>query len=209
MKRTKYRITISVLIITFAFLSQPAYAEIINVPDDFETIQGAIDEAEEGDTVLVQTGEYVENILFNGTNIIVTSTFIFTEDQDDINSTIIDGDQNGTVVTFRHSENEDCQLNGFTITNGLGQFAGGIFCYGASPTLRNLIIRDNSSGLVGGVHLLQSNSRLSNLIIDNNHSRFKGAMECDNSQILVENSLIANHQAEICIIDIKTATMAL
>ena len=45
-----------------------AWAEIIHVPDDFETIQGGIDEAEDGDTVLVQPGEYVENIDFDGIN---------------------------------------------------------------------------------------------------------------------------------------------
>ncbi len=37
-------------------------AETINVPDDHETIQEAINASEDGDTVLVAAGEYVENI---------------------------------------------------------------------------------------------------------------------------------------------------
>ncbi|NQU04594.1 MAG: VCBS repeat-containing protein, partial [Calditrichaeota bacterium] len=34
---------------------------ILNVPDEYETIQGAIDVSADGDTVLVEPGEYVEN----------------------------------------------------------------------------------------------------------------------------------------------------
>ena len=50
-----------------------AWSEIIHVPEDFETIQGAINESEDGDTVLVQPGEYVENIDFDGKDITVAS----------------------------------------------------------------------------------------------------------------------------------------
>ena len=49
-------ISVAVLITTFALLLAigEAQARIINVPDDFETIKAGIDEAEDGDTVLVQ-----------------------------------------------------------------------------------------------------------------------------------------------------------
>ena len=47
--------SIIIILATF-FLCPMASAEILNVPDDFETIQGAIDEAENSDTVLVSPG---------------------------------------------------------------------------------------------------------------------------------------------------------
>jgi len=75
-------------------------ARIINIPNDFETIQGGIDEAEERDTVLVQPGRYIENINFNGKAIVVGSLFLITVDTSYIERTIIDGDSNGTVVEF-------------------------------------------------------------------------------------------------------------
>ena len=43
---------------------------IINVPADFNTIQTAINASIDGDTVLVHTGNYQENINFNGHNIL-------------------------------------------------------------------------------------------------------------------------------------------
>ncbi|MFH0765957.1 MAG: hypothetical protein V2A61_06025, partial [Calditrichota bacterium] len=65
------------------------YADIINVPEDVETIQGGIDAAEEGDTVLVAPGEYVENVDFQGKAIIVMGS------PDDPGETVIDGGGNG------------------------------------------------------------------------------------------------------------------
>src|SRR5258707_15677186 len=70
---------------------------IIQVPLNFPTIQSAMNAANNGDTVLVGPGTYVENINFNGKAITVTSF-------DGPSTTIIDGNHNGTVVTFNQSE---------------------------------------------------------------------------------------------------------
>ena len=44
-------------------------ANIIYVPEDYTTIQEALNVADEGNTILVAAGTYVENINFNGKNI--------------------------------------------------------------------------------------------------------------------------------------------
>ena len=72
----------SVLVVLFSFLSislstpLSVHAEILAVPNDFETIQTAIDAAEDGDTVLISEGEYFENIDYNGKCLAVGSLFL-------------------------------------------------------------------------------------------------------------------------------------
>ncbi len=56
------------------------FGNIIYVPDSVSTIQGGINAASSGDTVLVMEGTYVENINFDGKDILVTSNFLFNGD---------------------------------------------------------------------------------------------------------------------------------
>ena len=70
----------------------------------FASIQKAIDSSKDGETVLVLPGTYKENINYNGKNITVASKYLTTEDKSYIESTIIDGDEKGSVVTFENGE---------------------------------------------------------------------------------------------------------
>ena len=49
---------VTILIISISINISIAYARILNVPEEYETIQDGIDVAEDGDTVLVQPGNY-------------------------------------------------------------------------------------------------------------------------------------------------------
>jgi hypothetical protein len=57
-----------------ALVPRPALAAQLRVPDDFPTIQAALDAAASGDTVLVEPGTYPENLNFQGKDVELRST---------------------------------------------------------------------------------------------------------------------------------------
>lgn len=90
---------IFILFAMILLFEQTLFANIINIQDDYSTIQEGIDAATDSDTVLFQAGTYVENVNFNGKNINVGSLFLTTQDTLYISQTIIDGNSSD-VVTF-------------------------------------------------------------------------------------------------------------
>lgn len=178
------------------------FPDVINVPAEYPSIQFGIDSSYDGDTVLVQPGIYVENINFNGHNITLGSIFIMTGDTSYIQQTIIDGNQNGSVVTFDSGEDSTAVLSGFTISNGSGTYVGnylaggGVFCVAvSSPTITNCSITGNhGSRWGGGMYIGQSSPHLSGIEFSNNSSTFTGgAISCINSTVTINSSNISNN----------------
>ncbi len=143
---------------------------------DYTIIQEGINAASNGDTVLVYPETYYENINYNGKNITIGSLYLTTQNNCYIDSTIIDGNQNGSVVTFESGEDTTAILCGFTIQNGSGtqqgnfNVGGGIFCINSQATLKNCIIKDNLSEFGAGICLYYTTINMSDLCIFNNHA---------------------------------------
>src|SRR5438445_404489 len=143
--------------------------QTIHVPADQPTIQAAINAASNGDTVLVSPGIYVENINFNGKAITVTSS-------GGPSVTIIDGGQNGSVVTFDSGETTSSGLNGVTIRNGYASYngsydsgrGGGIQIINSSPTVTGNVISNNSALCGMGIYVDGGSSVIKNNTISNN-----------------------------------------
>ena len=81
------RILIFLTIITCLHFPGSAFSETIVVPEDVGTIQGAIVQAEIGDTVLVLNGIYNENVDLGRELITVASNYISSHSQNDIVAT--------------------------------------------------------------------------------------------------------------------------
>ena len=90
---------------------------IINVPDQFASIQEAVDYAISGDTILVQPGTYFENIYVN--KYLFLHSLAANGDTSFIEQTIIDAGSSGKPVFVDH-ESSGGEINGFTIQNGFG-----------------------------------------------------------------------------------------
>ncbi len=161
----------------------------LKVPSKYPTIQGGINAAFPGDTVLVDDSTYYENIDFKGKAITVASYFLIDGDTTHIDSTIINGSQpsdpdKGSVVSFISGEDTTSVLCGFTITGGTGtetiayeaikcRAGGGILCYNAGALILNNKITGNTVTSLdkmivgGGVAALPSGSTAYVIIQDN------------------------------------------
>lgn len=166
---------------------------IVHVPSTFLTIQAGIDAANNGDTVLVEPGIYKENIDFQGKNIVVGSLFLTTGDTSTIRQTIINGNQSGSVVSFKSGENSKSVLIGFLIRNGngtyksdpigldmYGYYGGGIYCENSNPTLSFLIITNNTTVFESGFYI-----------------DFGGGIFCDNSSPIISSMRIYNNTSSV------------
>ena len=82
-------------------------ARMIVVPDDYPTIQEAINNANEGDTIFVSSGTYYEHVVVNKDNLTLIG-----EDRD---NTVIDGSGSGIVVEISRTQ---INFSGFSIQRG-------------------------------------------------------------------------------------------
>ena len=129
----------ALVLVIFILCIVSSQAATIYVPNNYLTIQDAIDAATNGDTIIVRPGTYVENIDFLGKEITLIS-----EQGPEV--TIIDGGKPsnpdyGSVVTFINGESPNTILEGFTITNGTGRlrpypwndYDGAVLDLGSAP----------------------------------------------------------------------------
>jgi hypothetical protein len=140
-----------------------------NVPGEYTTIQEAIEAARSGDIVSVESGVYRGDTIVLNKEITLASNY--PDDPCGVAMTIIDstGFQGGRALLFTAGATANTVVDGFTITSGAyrmvdvpnatvaGQngpdgysFQGGTVYIntGASPTLRNCVIRDTT--ITGG-----------------------------------------------------------
>jgi hypothetical protein len=183
------------------------FASVIKVPSyQYPTIQSGIDSALVGDTILVWPNTYYENINFKGKSIVIGSLSLIMGDTSIISHTIIDGDNNGSAVVFQNNEYSKSVLVGFTIKNGNGtvtNFAsifyysagGGIFCFHASPIIKNCKIIENNADMGGGIACINNSFPILKniIIIKNNAYDDGGGLYCDVSQATLENVAIVNN----------------
>ncbi|MDH4222845.1 MAG: right-handed parallel beta-helix repeat-containing protein [candidate division Zixibacteria bacterium] len=185
----KVKVLLSILILVFLFgYSQ---AKIIYIPSpSLATIQGGINYASGGDTVLVNTGTYNENIDFKGKNITVASRYLLEDDSSLIELTIINAINQPSIpaVTFRSGEGPAAILSGFTIQNSSNSL--GVRCdSSSSPTITYNLIKHNNQGLVCSN---SSNPLIKDNLLKDNAG--EGIQCTTGSSPRIERNFISGHQ---------------
>jgi PKD repeat protein len=164
---------------------------ILHVPTDYRYISLAIMASVDGDTILVEPGNYTGIINFNGKAITLTSEYIFTENEADIHHTRLLGSYSDTsLISFVEGEDENSVLNGFTITNSSSpQQGGAISCTGSSPTLSNLRFIDNQATSGGAIIAVNSSSPaiIKSNFLSNSGEDYGGAIYLEDSELVLEN----------------------
>ncbi len=185
-----------------------------NVPEDFPTIQSAINEALSGDVILVAPGSYPENLNFTGKAISLQST-------DGPESTVIEPN-GGTVVEI----GPNGEIVGFTIRNGAAysdsaisvrssgtRIKGNIFednggdntihGNGASPIIEQNLFRNNScdNQYWSAVVVFANSSApliVNNVFVDNPCRAIKITVPVEGKPTVINNTIVRN-RVGICI----------
>jgi len=170
----------------------------------YATIQKGVDEAVDGDTVVVARGVYYEEGLVfpGGKDIRLTSS-----DPDDpavVATTIIDG-RSGYVsaVTFPGDAGPSSVLTGFTIQNGGrartakfgADYGGGIRCYG-SPTISNNVVTNNVADFGGGIYCENGSPTLVNNVFSRNVAGWGGGINCWDASPWILNNVVSENAAD-------------
>ncbi|NQV41801.1 MAG: T9SS type A sorting domain-containing protein [Candidatus Marinimicrobia bacterium] len=183
-------------VFTLTILSTFLFGATIHVPGDRTSIQSGLNSANPGDTVMVASGTYYENIIWPQTQ----SIKLLGSGAD---SCIIDGNHANAVMRFFGTLYSTTVVDGFTLTNGKnevwdGYGGGGISVEGnADVSFSNLIIRGNSSGRGngGGVSIYNGSPHFLNVqIINNTAPNHGGGIYCREGNPVFENVLIESNE---------------
>ena len=167
--------------------------EPIIVPDDYPTIQIAINNANEGDTVFVKTGTYHENVVVNKTVSLIG---------ENRSTTIIDGNGTGTVVFVTES---NVLVRGFTTRNGGGEWPDSVFL---NESRSSIIIDNVLTTTEYGIRLRLSNNTVvsDNIILNNGWVGIFSWFSSNNT--IRENMVTNNTWCGICLDSSSNSTVS-
>jgi predicted outer membrane repeat protein len=151
-------------------------ASVWVVPDDFPTIQAAVDAAANNDTILISPGEYYESIIIGTKNIVIGSMYLTSGDTSYTSQTIINGQ--GSNRGFSISDVEfPSRISGLTVKNCRADLGGGLVITDSEIALDHIKVIDNfadcssnSASKGGGMAIYDSEVSISDFDISNNES---------------------------------------
>ena len=158
MKRRKVALYGLIWLATVSFLIQPVFAVTHYVPDDYPTIQAAVDAASAGDTIIVRNGTYTETVEVNKSLILKGEGMPVVDAGGSGNSTILVSAEGCTIKGFK--------VIGSSGSGGWYENDAGIKVQSSNNVIENNIASNNDRGIV----LYQSSNNIlsGNEASDNN-----------------------------------------
>ena len=164
----------------------------------FETIQKGVNASAGGDTVLVSEGTYIGNISINKEINLIGEHPV---------STMLDGNNDGYIITIEEQTNQNININNFTLKNG----NGGITNHSQSGNLKisNTILHNNNQYTIS--HSSSDSLLLSNVTVSNNANGGGVVIgTLGNGHLDIKNSIIYNEPDQgILLGDYATATASI
>ena len=188
------------------FLSGTYAQNTFYVPQNYPTIQNAINNASNGDSIIVSPGTYNENIQILDKSIFLLSNYENSLDSNEINLTKIIGQQNGIfnrVLDIQGSS--QTEISGFYISGGISNtsHAQGIYISNSSVFVSSVNVthnkQPNSSSDGAGIHCNECDLELQNSYVTNNHAgEYGGGIFAEtSSSINIDNCIISNNSSEL------------
>ena len=191
----------SALRILFKVPSPDAFATVLRVTQDYQTIQSAIDDAETGDTVLIGPGTYQEELLISRIGITLAGEFLLTGDPSDVETTEISGGNQFRPLTIQSTVDSAVYIIGLSFVNGHAEWendgpGGGIYVDGIELHLLHNIIRDNWADYSGGASLNRCNAEIKyNSFINNQSTHSTGGIYVNDGYYEVAGNNFINNRA--------------
>lgn len=160
--------------------------EVQQVPGEFSFLRDAVNSAAPGDTIKVLASHALGATTLLGRGLQIRGGYAadYTARDPLGTPTVITGAVNNPALQFVGPVDQTCVIDGFRVQGGggrlfadipyAGKYGGGIMMNGTSPTLRNLLITNNSCGgtnelgLGGGIALHNSQAVLEHITISGN-----------------------------------------
>jgi C1A family cysteine protease len=178
---------------------------VLRVPQQYASIQAAINAAAAPAGVVVADGTYTglsnRDLDFGGKNILVRS-------EHGPELCIIDCQSGGRGFYFHNGESPQARVEGFTIRNGrasasspAGAYGGGIFCgSNSNPTISDCRIVDGRATFGGGIYSYDSHPTINDCILTGNATDtgygYGGGVYCENgSATNIARSIFAGNTA--------------
>ncbi len=155
----------------------------VRVPQEYSTIQAAVDAAADGDVVLVSPGTYNESIVIAGKSVTLASLYHTTGDEAYIDQTVIDaGGGLADVIVVDATAGPDTTIVGLTIQNGND---------GVSAFRKVNIFNNRVTGNADGLDLESSGGVVRGNLIELNSD---DGIDLDrDTEVIIEDNILRNN----------------
>ncbi len=160
------------ILVVIVLAGVAANATVRHVPEEYPTIQAAIDASVTGDTVLLSPGVYRgpgnRDIELRGLDLVITSSA-------GADQTVIDCEREGRGFYIHELETPAARIEGLTISNGLPVFepwngGGGILSGASAPTIVNCRIVSCEAGVGAGLALMVFDGVVDRCLLSGNNA---------------------------------------